>query len=168
MYASSEGEFDGLASKAIEPFGYEFETLAQDDAGWTFYFDVLYPTAPDWQRIMNRHVLENLTREGDDLSKPRRIFHWLYFSNETDRGHCAETARQRGFGIRLTAEIDKPNKSFPLALQLYRIDSVAPSAIDALTLELFSLAQANSGEYDGWETQVVKAGNEPTDDTPTD
>jgi regulator of RNase E activity RraB len=115
---------------------------------------------------MNRGVLENLKRGGDDLSKPRRVFHWLYFATETDRERCAAAARERGFGTSMLPTAEKPDNKFPLGLQLHRIDSVVPREIDALTLALYDLAQDHSGNYDGWETQIVKAGAEPADDAP--
>jgi regulator of RNase E activity RraB len=168
FYAATPVGFDAMVSIALAAFGCEFETQEQPDGGWKFYFDILYPTPMDWQRISNRHVLDRLKRAGDDLSKPRRIFHWLYFSASADRERCAESARAKGFGARILQTTKKPAAKNPLGLQLHRIDSVAPRAIDAVSLDLFTLAKQNAGEYDGWETQIVKAGREPIDDTPKD
>jgi regulator of RNase E activity RraB len=166
FYGASATGFDAVVSVALAGFGCDFETQDQPDTAWRFYFDVLYPTPRDWQSISNRHVLESLKRGGDDLSKPRRIFHWLYFSTPADRERCAELARAKGFGARNLETTKKPDAKRPLGLQLHRVDSVAPNAIDAVSLDLFTLAKENSGEYDGWETQIVKAGHEPVDDAP--
>jgi hypothetical protein len=166
FYGTSAGGFDAAVSQALAPCDYEYDTHHELDAEWKFYREFLYPRPWEWQMIMNRHVLENLKKGGDDLSKPRRIFHWLYFSAEADRHRCAEAARAKGFGLIIIPPPAKPGQVRPLGLELHRIDSVAPKAIDAVCFELFTLAKENSGAYDGWETQVVKAGSEPIDDAP--
>lgn len=166
FYAPSSGGFGVMVTRVMEPFAYSFRAVHAADPDWSYYFRALYPTPRDWQRIMNRHVLENPQRGGDDLSKSRRIFHWLYFSSEANRDLCAEAARGRGFGTRLLPASPKPDNKFPLGLQLHRIDSVAPKAIDDLSMGLLALAQENGGQYDGWETQLVKPGHEPIDDSP--
>ena len=166
FYGPSRTGFAAAVSNAMAPFNFEFDTLEQADPGWTFYFDALYPNQWHRQAIMNRDVLENLRRGGDDLSKPRRIFHWLYFSTASDRDNCAEAARRKGFGTQILPTTKKADARYPLGLQVHRIDAVVPPAINDLCFELFTLAQQSYGEYDGWETQIVKPGREPIDDAP--
>ncbi len=169
FYGSSASGFDVVVSTALAPFGYDVDTLDAADAGWTFYFDILYPTPWDWQKIMNRQLLDHIQRGGDDLSKPRGVFHWLYFSMPADRERCAAAAREKGFGVRILPTAKQPDgRHPPLGLQLYRVDSIGPNAIDNICIDLLNLAIEHSGEYDGWETQIVAAGAEPIDDTPRD
>jgi len=145
--------------------GYEYDTMEEEDPGWRLYFDILYPTEWDMQGIMNRRVIRNLVEGGDDLSKPRGVFHWLYFSKEEDRDRCALALKDNGYKTRSLPNV-KPEAKRPLGLGAFRMNHVDEGAINQVSWELFELAQENGGEYDGWETQIVKAGEEPRDDTP--
>ena len=166
FYAPSPDGFDVIVSAALLPVGYEFDTHDTEDPGWQFYFEILYPSPADWQAIMNRRVLENLKRGGDDLSKSRGIFHWLYFITESDRDRCADAARAKGFLATLGPTKTKPDAKYAHGLELYRVNPVTPAEIDDVCLELVEMANQFGGEYDGWETQIVKPGEEPADDTP--
>jgi uncharacterized protein (TIGR01619 family) len=166
FYGSSADGFDTVVSTALAPFGYDYDTDDSHDAGWSFYFDVLYPTPWDWQSIMNRRVLENLKRDGDDLSQARRVHHWLYFPSAAECDRCAEAARLQGFGARALEKDTKAEAENPFGLHLHRIDSVQAPVIDEICHKLLTLAQEHGGDYDGWESQVVKPGAQPVDDAP--
>ena len=115
--------------------------------------EFLYPSKWQWQSIRNRYVIESLTKHGDDLSKSRRVFHWLYFSAEADWEQCAAAARAKGFSTIRLEKSDQPDEARPWGLELHRIDSVSPADIDAVGYEMVTLAQDHSGEYEGWEAQ---------------
>jgi hypothetical protein len=166
FYAASADGFDHVVSQALAPFGYDFDTADKPDAGWTYYFSVLYPTRNDWQTIKNRHVLDQLKKGGDLLSKPRRVFHWLYFAAPEQRDQCVREAGEFGFDHILLPPDERPTTTHRYGLELHRVDSVAFNDINRLTIELVGLAERYRGTYDGWETQTVKGDAEPIDDAP--
>jgi regulator of RNase E activity RraB len=166
FYSAEQFGFEQAVGQAMVPFGYEFDTDTREDRGWSFYFDVVYPTAWDLHTMSNRQVLKALTDRGDDLSEPRGIHHWIYFESADDREGFAKAAGKIGFLAR-ELKSDKSGEARPWGIHAYRVDSVRPNDIDAVCYELFTLAEQHHGDYDGWETQVVKPGQKPTYDAPT-
>jgi hypothetical protein len=149
FYAPDHEGLDVAVSQALVPLGYQAESDARRDPGWSFYFDVLYPTPWDWHAIRNRGVLENLKKHGDELSTPRRLHHWIYFRTPDHRATFARAARQRGFGT-CALEPQKKDAGFAFGLQVHRIDPVDANAVQAVCHELFTLAAEHEGDYEVW------------------
>ncbi|MBO6211657.1 ribonuclease E inhibitor RraB [Algoriella sp.] len=108
----------------------------------------------DLQSISNRDVLENLEKNGDNLSKAKEVFHWIYFKSENDRQNYIEITEKDNFVV-----VDKSfvkENDFPFSLEIKRVDKVDYEYIDDYTLCLWKLAKENNGVYDGWETSVEK------------
>ena len=72
-------------SIAMKSFpNYTFDTGHKSDKDWKGYFDFLYPLPRQMQQIQNKRVLEQLQKSGDDLTKPREVFHWIYFKTQNE------------------------------------------------------------------------------------
>jgi hypothetical protein len=157
FYAPQADGFELISSSVCSSFpSYRFDHGSKVDKQWSHYQNVLYPSAEDFQRISNRHVIESLERHGDLLKKQRSVDHWAYFSSADDRSRFADKVREAGFNIVQTYEIENPADSKPLVVQFERVDQVDWNSINVLTLELFHLARSTNGDYDGWETSVEK------------
>lgn len=130
------------------------EVEVKSDQEWKTYRDVLYPTPEDWQQIKDGEVLNTLQKHGDDLSKPRQVDHWLFFSNAQGRDGAAERLVAQGFTIICRRDPDECHKQW--TLQVQRCDSVQSQDITHLTISLLHLAKEFGGDYDGWETSVEK------------
>lgn len=157
FYAPTFAGFDDAVVRCMERFPeYKWDSDTQRDPEWNQYLGLLYPTPRDWQRIRNRHVIEQLQEHGDPLEKERPVFHWAYFSNEVSRGQFVAGVEDRGFKITNENTVDDPNCSHPLGVSFERIDKVDWDSINQVTLELYELADTLGGDYDGWETSVEK------------
>jgi uncharacterized protein (TIGR01619 family) len=132
---------------------YDFECGAKSDPEWRLYLDVLYPSDEDRQRIENRKVLEILEQRKDTLRAPRDVSHWIYFRMEADRDEFLHAVSSREY--RVQSKTQRDNSVFPFGLCIVRFQSVKPIEIDSAVTELFRLAKAHHGDYDGWETQVI-------------
>ena len=64
---------------------YEYDAGEREDKNWDTYFNFIYPSTRDWETIKSRHVCDDLTKEGDLLTKEREIDHWIYFKNVLNR-----------------------------------------------------------------------------------
>ena len=129
---------------------YKWRVLVEADPEWLHYSEFLYPDDEDWQIIMNARVVRNLMDNGDALTEPRRIDHWLYFPSRSAGAAFKKTISGMGFTV-----LNEAPDQGSWKIQIHRVDSVAPEAIDALTLELFRHARTAGGHYDGWETAVI-------------
>lgn len=155
-YGQSAEGFEPAVEKAAARFPqYAFTSRAHEDRDWDLYSDLLYPSDLDMQSIQNRRVVDHLTAEGDNLSQPREIVHWLYFPSEHARNQLVDQMEGEGFTTE-PFQTEKPDDEFSFGLRLVRRDSAALDLLDPLVADLFLRAQSCGGEYDGWESPVVK------------
>lgn len=133
---------------------YEYNIEIKSDPGWEAYLTFLYPNEETREYMENSKVTMKLTEAGDDLSKSRQVDHWLYFKTEADREIFIKYALSENFKVE-GKEISKKS-ALQFQLHLSRTDKVNVGAISAVTIQLRRKAQALNGDYDGWETFVIK------------
>jgi uncharacterized protein (TIGR01619 family) len=166
FYAEEGALAERALSEAMVPFStYEFELGSREDPDWSFYHELLFPSDREMQSIQNRQTVEMLEEQGDVLIAPREVTHWAYFEEASGRDQFAEAVTALGFQeVERRDDADGPR---PFALSILREDTVDLESIDELSVGLFDLAREFGGEYDGWETPVVKeedGDGEPEDD----
>jgi regulator of RNase E activity RraB len=154
FYARDAGDWATRVRRVMQRFsGYETEFDSRDDLRWLTYFDVLHPSAGELQTLKNRPVCDLLESQGDDLTQPRPILHWAYFSTENALSAFVERARTLGFELDGTSAVQESDGR--CGARLTHIDIPSRGRIDEITVRLLNLATEFGGEYDGWETQIV-------------
>jgi uncharacterized protein (TIGR01619 family) len=133
---------------------YEYDFEIKDDKSWSYYLDFIYPNPKQFQRILNRRVIENLEKNGDKLTLPREVNHWIYFKSKENRDYYVEKVKEKNFKIEDMDESGDYDKEFKYKLRISRIDTVGQSEVDDYVLYLWELANELGGDYDGWETSV--------------
>ncbi|NVK44366.1 MAG: DUF695 domain-containing protein [Oceanospirillaceae bacterium] len=124
------------------------------DKDWKAYLQFLYPNEETQEFMANEKVLIQLRQAGDNLDKPRQVDHWIYFADEEDKISFMESIKKEGYKIEDDNKLQ--NTDLPFQLRISRIDSVNPNEIYKITLSLRKMAKKYNGEYDGWETFVIK------------
>ncbi|UAY51637.1 DUF695 domain-containing protein [Ferruginibacter albus] len=124
------------------------------DSSWEAYLQFLYPNEETYEYMLNQKVIMKLQEQGDELIKERKVDHWIYFKTVADRNCFEEYAKQNNFKIE--AKDKGKSGSMPYSLQVSRIDKIDIDSISQLTLKLRKQAEKCNGDYDGWETVVVK------------
>jgi uncharacterized protein (TIGR01619 family) len=124
------------------------------DKIWQDYLDFLYPNAVSLEFILNEKLLLKLKDEGDRLVKERQVDHWLYFTTEADEQCFIPYVVKQKFKIVNKEKTNDTKRGFKL--QISRMDKIDLSSISAITIDLKRMAMRCNGEYDGWETAVVK------------
>ena len=124
------------------------------DIDWEYYLNFLYPSDEILNYMGDMDVVQALKDSGDVLYKPRLVEHWIYFGNSDDRKRFRKSVEEMGFKI----EDSSTNQDSELKYQLRisREDKVDLDTINGITNELRVLAIEHNGDYDGWETFVVK------------
>lgn len=135
---------------------YQFDYGAKEDNEWGGYFDFLYPLPQQIQSIQNRRVIDQLEKGGDNFTKSREVFHWIYFKTDSDREKFLEKIKNDNFTI-VDKGCDKSWGEFSYSLQIKRVDKVDQSSVDDYVIYLWKLADEIGGNYDGWETSIEKA-----------
>lgn len=132
----------------------EYETGTKPDAGWSLYREFLLPDAERWRWMNDRRVVDALRDHGDLSDRPRRVDHWVYFASADDRDRFVEQAAAEGFSLESAHKNDE--SALPFAAQMFKEDAVELEHIHAVVMSLVELAEAHDGDYDGWETFIVK------------
>jgi len=157
FYGSTDNKFPDAVAQSMTLFpNYKYDFGTQCDPQWTQYFELLHPSPRDRQCMINRHVIEQLQKQGDSLMRERTVFHWAYFADDTSRKQFVAAIRNLGFTIKRQDKVEDKTSHFPLSVSFERVDHVDWNSINQITVELFDLANAYSGDYDGWETSVEK------------
>lgn len=126
----------------------------KEDKSWDAYLNFLYPNDETLEFMKNQKILKGLEDAGDKLDKARQVDHWIYFKTEDDRTCFINYVTKNNF--RIEAKDKTKDISHPYKLQISRTDNVDIAAISGITLDLRKQAQKCKGDYDGWETFVVK------------
>jgi uncharacterized protein (TIGR01619 family) len=156
FYCEKTDEIEDTISEAKFNYPtYNFQHKFSEERDWETYFEILYPEPIEMQSIQNGRVIENLQEHGDSLEKERLVEHWIYFKSETDRESFLDAIKDKGFEVVGKDETDSRDDS-PFALRLSRLDKVDYKSVDKYVLYLWQTAQEFGGDYDGWETFVVK------------
>lgn len=134
---------------------YSWSVIVKRDADLSNYFNVLYPTSKEMERIKNRRMVDVLHAKGDLLTAPRKVEHFLFFKTAADRKNFATVIQDNGFVIENGGK-EMGVKDRPYSLHISRADKVDANSIDRVSLYLWELALRYSGKYDGWETFVVR------------
>ncbi len=155
FYSEKINGLESTISNIVADFpDYSFEHKFTEEKNWKAYFEVLYPSPFEMQVIKNGRVIENLEKHGDKLEKERLVEHWIYFKSEIDRENFLGAIKDKGFEI-----VDKDITSFgdsPFSLQLSRVDKADYESVNEYVMYLWEKAQEFNGDYDGWETFIVK------------
>jgi uncharacterized protein (TIGR01619 family) len=154
--AGAEGFEEAVGEAQAEDLGYVCECGAGEDPEWSHYLNVLYPDAVAMQQAHNMQVVMELEKHGDCLDKPRPVSHWLYFPTSEARSQFAAEAARNGFTVTDQADSAKHSPESPFGITVERTDAVQLDAITAVTMELCRLAEQYGGDYDGWETSLVR------------
>ena len=159
FYTSNAHQLESSLGVAMVTYSdYEYELGNREDASWSAYLDFLYPTPRAYQTMKNQQVIEKLRDEGDQLESQREICHWIYFTSADTRSSYQTKAEQLGYSFYDQTDPDEERDNYGLVLA--REDAADYASINEATLTLFDLAEELGGEYDGWETPVVKAQKE--------
>jgi len=133
---------------------YKYHLTIEPDKEWKTYLTFLYPNEEIQEYMSNQKVVMQLMTAGDNLTKPRPIEHWLYFKNKTGRDAFIKFAETKGLKTVGTDYVK--DSEFAYQLHLSQTSSVDLGVLSSLTLQMRKKAKELYGEYDGWESVVVK------------
>ena len=101
------------------------------DTGWQAYLEFLYPNVETQEYMRNEN-----------------------FANDAERAAFAAYVLSKGFTVADKRLVTSGDLHY--CLQFFRVDTLQLPLISAITLDLRTAAERYHGDYDGWETSVVK------------
>ncbi len=156
FYMGDTTLYDKTISESLVAFPtYTFDFGIKEDNKWEQYLNFMYPNPRQFQSIQNRRVIDNLEKNGDSLTTPRQVDHWIYFKTDSDRSDFLKKIEPLKFDI-VSGDERTSFADFPYKLHISRIDKVDLNSVDDYVLDLWEFANECNGDYDGWETSVEK------------
>lgn len=154
LYGKADLDLAKVQKKVDKVRGdYTVELDEEEDPDWEAYFEWLYPDDVHFQLMMNRRVLDNLAKHGDQHGVPRTIDHYAHFPTESEAAQAAEQLKGKGFEVQAPAP-PKQGESEDWGLQFTRVDSLEEGRADEFTVEILEVVTGCNGTYDGWGTTV--------------
>ncbi len=149
----------GIRAKLVDLYqskykNYKYSIKIKKDEAWEAYLQFLYPNEETQEYMSNENVVMQLKKGGDNLSKPRKVDHWVYFKTLQDRDSFERLVLKKGFKVENKGKSENPELPFQLGIS--RTDKVDMDSITKVTIDLRQAAKQSNGYYDGWETVIVK------------
>jgi hypothetical protein len=110
------------------------------------------PTQDDSLTATQR-IFELLQEQGDELTQIREIDFFAYFPTPDACAQYIDKALAAGLKLRTISEPYKPGAGFGAIL--FCNDAPEEGTMEKLCALLTKFAEECSGEFDGWETQVM-------------
>ena len=155
VFTKNPEKSEELCKEALKKFpDYQWNCSITEDVKWDIYFNFLYPDIYSYKAMMNRSVIENLMKQGDNLEKEREIDHWLYFYSEESLNLAAKKLEELGYKILSGKKMEDETDTYQINIS--RMDNVVFNHINEVVWELVEIAESLNGYYDGWGCTVVK------------
>jgi Regulator of ribonuclease activity B len=109
---------------------------------------IRYGGAPKTPQEADSLALRQLAGRGADLTKPRHVIHFLYFSAERDARTAADAIGEASW----KTVVEAPTETIAdwcVKADDHRI--VGPDTVAAFRTWFEGVAETHGGEYDGWE-----------------
>jgi hypothetical protein len=150
----AENVIAAMAEELAKQHGYEILFAHEHDPEKSVYWDQLFPTDEDWQVIQDLRVQDALRKEGDSLATPRPIEHWGYFKSVAERERFVALVADRFEGCELYESPSSERGIYTTKL----VHTALPDyrSMNSFTIFLNRSARECGGDYDGWETQVIR------------
>ncbi|MBN2894999.1 MAG: DUF695 domain-containing protein [Campylobacterales bacterium] len=150
-YAEQFKGFEATVAPLVQHAGYSFEINAARDPKWELYRFTLTPDAKTLRKMQSLETLEALEAEGDDLSRPRAVEHYLFFQTAAQRDRAAEALE--GFTCKEKTHNAKEEHAYGAVLEEVR--ALDDEGIFDAVSKMFELAQKEHGLYEGWSTTLA-------------
>lgn len=155
VYVDSQARAEEFKKDLMQKGGkYEFRIAIRSEPDCAGYFEYLYPSPEEMQSIQNQRLIQRLLEHGDDLNQPRPVDHWIYFVSKANRDLFKQRLADQSVDEIQESEYEEGDLWY--GLNVVKTSAVDPVTIDEIVLTFFRLAQECEGDYDGWETPVVK------------
>ncbi|MEX1002381.1 MAG: ribonuclease E inhibitor RraB [Crocinitomicaceae bacterium] len=105
------------------------------------------------QSDINKQMVKLMNNMGDDLSKERPVYHWIYFDTKEDMQKFIAQIIDLDYKVE-SHFYDENSSLAPYSVIIVKADKVDHEHVDNLSLPLLDLANQYNGFYDGWETPL--------------
>ena len=153
FYSSDSKELNSMSTAILKESGYVYESNVVRDNKWNLYETQLFPTELEQHNIQTSKIIFLLEEEGDDLSVPRGVEHYVSFEMPTQKNRFINTLAIDGFSVK--DEIS--SEEFEHGIALVKEHAVTYEEVSKVVAELFEFVNKEGGYYEGWSTTLVNS-----------
>ena len=151
--ASDSKELNSMSTAILKGSGYVYESNVVKDNKWNFYETQLFPTELEQHNIQTAKIVFLLEEEGDDLSVPRNVEHYVSFEMPTQKNRFINTLDIDGF----TFKDDISSEEFENGVAIVKKHAVTYEEVTKVIAELFEFIKQEGGYYEGWSTTLTNS-----------
>ncbi len=155
FYAKDSKNLESVAAAILKESGYKYESNVVKDAKWDFYAKNLFPSELEFHNIQSQKIIFLLQEEGDELSIPRNVEHYVSFDTATQKERFVNNALECGFEFK----DDISSEEFEYGVALVKRHEVTEEEVKKVVEELFALIKKEHGYYEGWSTTLAEKGD---------
>ena len=148
FYATSSKDLDNIVTKMLKDSNYAYESNIVKDAKWNFHYKNLLPSDLELAHIQSEKIIFLLEEEGDDLSVPRVVEHYLSFATPTQKNRFLNTLDLEGVSFKDEIE----SNEFEQGIALVKEHSILSDDVKKNVEIFFKAVQKEKGFYEGWST----------------
>jgi len=157
FYALDTTQYLATCASVMDKFkAFPWLCKAVQDKAWSNYFEVLYPSPNELEKIENRRIIETLKEKGDPLTTERKIEHLLYFKSVAGRQSFLKALEMTGVSIDEMPAEKTEWGDYGFRLKISRTDLPDLLTMNKITISLREQAVKYNGIYGGWQTYIVK------------
>lgn len=130
-------------------------TKIEGDKDWEYYKEFLYPNEDIRNYLADEKVVQNLIDSGDKLEKARQVDHWSFFKTKQDAEKFSDEIKNMGYDVEKIEKLKDKNE-YPFIVNFSKNEHVDLNSIYKITTNLRLISTKFGGDYDGWETFIIK------------
>jgi len=153
FYSSDSKELNSMSTAILKESGYVYESNVVKDNKWKLYETQLFPTELEQHNIQTAKIIFLLEEEGDELSIPRAVEHYVSFEMPTQKNRFINTLAIDGF----TFKDELSSEDFDHGVALVKEHSVTYEEVTKVIAELFEFIKKEGGYYEGWSTTLTNS-----------
>ncbi len=153
FYSSDSKELNSMSTAILKESGYTYESNVVKDKKWKLYETQLFPTELEQHNIQTAKIVFLLEEEGDELSIPRDVEHYVSFEVPTQKNRFINTLNIDGFSLK--DEIS--SEEFENGVALVKNHAVTYEEVTKVIAELFEFVKKEGGYYEGWSTALTNS-----------
>ncbi len=155
FYAQGSKGLDAVVRDILKPANYIYESNVVRDAKWDFHYRNLAPKELELCHIESEKIIFLLSQEGDDLSIPREVEHYISFTMPTQKNKFLNSLVLEGF----TVKDEISSEEFEHGVALVKTHAVTSEEVKKVVNELFEAIKKEQGYYEGWSTLLIEDEN---------
>ena len=152
FYAKESKGFEQKVAAIFSQSGYVFETSIIKDAKWDFYYKNLFPNELEMFLIYSKKIVLQMMEEGDDLSHPREVEHYVSFDTASQKERFLKEIKEVGF----TYKDDIDDKELSHAVAITKKHALDQDSLQDNINALLQYIKKNHGRYELWSAPLAQ------------